>query len=655
MSNQGLTFTTLMLVAAALGGQTHTHAATIGSDDAGRASYVASGWFDGQNDGVGFGPWKLLSDATGGGFAGFYSADNLGGVDNIGVEQTPPLPYANPAAEGRVWASYANKGDGIDRATAFRSLDESLDGLGDSFSVSYEHGFVNGAAGVALRTANISDLAEDYDAGARAQFQFSGGNGVYALIDDAGTVELDGSAGLPFVPFTFFGVDLTYTMTGPDTYDLQITKYNAEAGSGGSAPDVFNKTTHPALGGRSLAGTGTIDSVALYQEDVEKQSDGFFNNLNYTTSTGNGADNAANYFGLWFEGDNFGNGFGPWVFTSETDGGFAGNFIQAGAGNGVDNAGTPAPDGSVWASYANQGNFADKAVQYRNLNHLLGEPNDTFSVSLENGYVDPGGRVGISLLDGSVQPDVTPDDYASNALFQFFFEGGNETYTLIDASGEIDTGVNFSFWGVDLDLVMTGIGTFDLTITRYGEPNDAEPEITTLSDLTLATTPGTGMIGSLAFVNVDAPNQSDVFWNHLTYATDQGGGLEGDFNNDGIVDDMDIDLLRENLGDPAFDLDGNGVADADDMIYIVETIIGSRLGDANLDRTVDLLDLSALASNFNSAAGWAGGNFNTDAAVDLLDLSILAASFGQSATVPEPGAAVLLTLGLAGVARRKHG
>ncbi|WP_428388479.1 hypothetical protein [Mucisphaera sp.] len=657
MTKRNMTYTTASLLltlacAPASLGQ------TTASDNAGNPSYVASGWFDGQNDSTGFGPWKLLSSATSGGFAGFYSADNLGGVDNIGVEQSPALPYTNPGSEGRVWASFANKGDGIDQATAFRELTTSLDGLGDSFSVSYEHGFVNGAAGIALRTANISDLPEDFEAGARAQFQFSGGEGVYSLIDDAGEIPLDGSGSLPFIPFTLFGVDVTYTLTGPDTYDIEITKYNAAAGSGGAAPDVFNKSTHGVLGGRTLAGAGTIDSVALYQLDVEKQSDGFFNNLAYTASGGSGSDNAANYFGFWFDGDNLGSGFGPWEFTSETDGGFAGTFTQSGASAGVDNIGSPAPDGEVWASFANQGNFADKAVQFRDFDNPLGSQGDTFSVSFENGFVDPGGRVGVSLRDGSVQFGTeTPDDFDSDALFQFYFLGGESTYTLIDATGEVDTGVNFSFWGVDLDLTLTSATTFDITITRYGEPNDSNPEITSFNGLSFANTSGDGTVESLALVNIDAPNQSDVFWNSLAYATDQVSGIPGDLDGSGSVDASDIDLLtaaiRAGSSDPGFDLDSSGDVDSADLDFLVATLIGTFTGDSNIDFTVDLIDLSALASNFGENAGWAGGNFNTDELVDLIDLSLLASNFGSTASVPEPVTATLATVGLTGLLRRR--
>ncbi len=554
--------------------------AGTGADNAGNFDYVFDSWLDGQNAGSGFGPWTLVSEATNGGFAGFFAADDLAGtrgLDNVGVEQDIPLPYSNPPSEGYFWASFANKGDGIDAATAFRSLSEPLDGAGDTFSASYEHGFVNGQTGIALRSGNAIAAAADFAAGARSQFYFLGGGAGYVIEDDAGVVVLDGlSAGLPSVPFTFFGVDVSYTLTGPNTYDIQITKYNSEAGTGGLAPDVFDKNTHPGLGGRVFAGTGTIESVALFQQDVEKQSDGFFNNVSYSLSGGgSGADNAANYSGFWLEGDNFGTGFGPWEFASETVGGFAGQFITSGPGAGVDNIGSPSPSGAVWGSFANQGDLSDKSTQFRNILSPISSAGDTFSVSLENGFIDPGGKVGVSLRDGQADSLLTADDFATDALIQFFFEGGDGNYTITDGATEVDTGVAFSFFGVDLDVTLTSSTTYNVDITRYDTANDPAPAVTTLTGLSLATTSGDGTIESFAFFNNDAPNQSDVFFNSLAYQN-VTSTENADFDSDGDVDLADLMTFQRGFG------------------------VGSSLaeGDANGDGSVDATDLTIWESQF---------------------------------------------------------
>ncbi|QDU72988.1 hypothetical protein [Mucisphaera calidilacus] len=145
---------------------------------------------------------------------------------------------------------------------------------------------------------------------------------------------------------------------------------------------------------------------------------------------------------------------------------------------------------------------------------------------------------------------------------------------------------------------------------------------------------------------------------HMFQIAGDDPGLVGDFNDDGVVNDADIDLLaaavRTGSSDLLYDLDESGVVDGDDFDVMIGDVLGTLFGDANLDKTVNLLDLSALASNFEATAGWAGGNFNTDTSVDLLDLSVLASNFDQSApSVPEPVLATLFGLGALAVGRRR--
>lgn len=97
------------------------------------------------------------------------------------------------------------------------------------------------------------------------------------------------------------------------------------------------------------------------------------------------------------------------------------------------------------------------------------------------------------------------------------------------------------------------------------------------------------------------------------------------------------------------------------------------LGDANLDRVVDVTDLGRLATGWQSPGTWVGGDFNYDGMVDVADLGILAtnwqagvagpsapeASFASAlaavrlATVPEP-AAVGVVVVAAALARRRR-
>ncbi|MEM9295435.1 MAG: hypothetical protein AAGA57_06510 [Planctomycetota bacterium] len=134
--------------------------------------------------------------------------------------------------------------------------------------------------------------------------------------------------------------------------------------------------------------------------------------------------------------------------------------------------------------------------------------------------------------------------------------------------------------------------------------------------------------------------------------------VEGDFDYDRGVDDTDIDILADYVGVDGFDLDGDLDNDAADLTYLVETVLGTNFGNANLDAVVDLLDFDALAQGFGlSDTGWAGGDFNGDQVVNLLDFDLLAQNFGavNPAAVPEPGTALLAAPGLLVALRRRRG
>lgn len=118
--------------------------------------------------------------------------------------------------------------------------------------------------------------------------------------------------------------------------------------------------------------------------------------------------------------------------------------------------------------------------------------------------------------------------------------------------------------------------------------------------------------------------------------------VAGDFNDDGKVDAADIDLIslaiRNATDDQRYDLTGDGVIDFGDTTHLVEVILGTRFGDANLDQRVDLDDLTILSIGFGGdpvngdQVGYGSGDFNGDGRVDLLDLTILSTNFGFDGT-----------------------
>ncbi len=112
------------------------------------------------------------------------------------------------------------------------------------------------------------------------------------------------------------------------------------------------------------------------------------------------------------------------------------------------------------------------------------------------------------------------------------------------------------------------------------------------------------------------------------------------------------------------DYQGN-IVEADFQAWTVKAYgVDIPAGDASLDGTVSLADLSALAGNWGSTdADWEMGDFNGDGEVSLADLSALAGNWGKSipgsaagsaGTVPEPASLAVLVMGAAALLRRRR-
>ena len=97
------------------------------------------------------------------------------------------------------------------------------------------------------------------------------------------------------------------------------------------------------------------------------------------------------------------------------------------------------------------------------------------------------------------------------------------------------------------------------------------------------------------------------------------------------------------------------------LIGLGSEVVGPGLmADFNGDGAVDLLDLDILGSNFGMPGDGSTGDANGDGTVDLLDLDILGSEFGMSAAngtaIPEPAAALLALVAATsfGLRRRSH-
>ncbi|MCC5824079.1 MAG: dockerin type I domain-containing protein [Phycisphaerales bacterium] len=107
--------------------------------------------------------------------------------------------------------------------------------------------------------------------------------------------------------------------------------------------------------------------------------------------------------------------------------------------------------------------------------------------------------------------------------------------------------------------------------------------------------------------------------------------------HDGVIDDRDIDSVCRNFGvwsnledavmiDLSADINGDLVIDYNDVVELVVEILGTEIGDINLDGVVDQLDLDIAMANLGMEGGWAMGDVNCDGVIDAADIAIIQAA-----------------------------
>lgn len=114
--------------------------------------------------------------------------------------------------------------------------------------------------------------------------------------------------------------------------------------------------------------------------------------------------------------------------------------------------------------------------------------------------------------------------------------------------------------------------------------------------------------------------------------------LAGDFTGDRDVTAADIDVLfdavRRGSNVTFYDLDENSVLDERDVAHLVETILATNFGDANLDGVVNAADLNQVGIHWQGDCnGWADGDFTGDGSVTAVDLNRVGINWLESAPV----------------------
>ena len=106
--------------------------------------------------------------------------------------------------------------------------------------------------------------------------------------------------------------------------------------------------------------------------------------------------------------------------------------------------------------------------------------------------------------------------------------------------------------------------------------------------------------------------------------------LTGDLDQNGTHDLLDVELLcaliNVGLDNPAFDYDGSGELDAEDMVAYLDRVFSTGPGDSNLDGVFDSSDLVAVfkageyEDDLDGNSGWGEGDWNCDGDFDSTDL-----------------------------------
>ncbi len=228
------------------------------------------------------------------------------------------------------------------------------------------------------------------------------------------------------------------------------------------------------------------------------------------------------------------------------------------------------------------------------------------------------------------------------------------------------------------------VGSYTGSVSPYGtfDQNGSVVEFTDSTYPKLYAQPGSVLLGGhLASTDFSTkvfrnPQNESHTYGFRVAAPAPSLFAPGDVNEDGSIDDLDIDLLGDaiRLGwtDAIYDLTANGttggtngvidILDLDYLVrFLVETMMGNgtEYGDFDLNGLINTTDLTVLATNFGPSSTWVQGNANRyiDEMIDTTDLTILATNFGFVATtdaIPEPMTLFVMGCGAIGLLRRRR-
>jgi autotransporter-associated beta strand protein len=248
-------------------------------------------------------------------------------------------------------------------------------------------------------------------------------------------------------------------------------------------------------------------------------------------------------------------------------------------------------------------------------------------------------------------------DYADGAPVTF---DDTATGTTADISAADVSPASVTFDNSAQDFTITGAkGIAGATgVVKQGTGKVTLNGVNTYSGVTTVQA-GTLQMSEYSYGNVATNGGADI----------QGGKGILDYSLSGTSPAPDVQvMLTASYNNGAWDVGqirnttaattGLSVGWADDATAQQLTIMATYAGDANIDGTTDVADLTALLNNYNKTSMvWANGDFNYDGTVNVADLTALLNNYNKSVAaaalssnaVPEPGALILLATSLLGL------
>lgn len=361
-----------------------------------------------------------------------------------------------------------------------------------------------------------------------------------------------------------------------------------------------------AVGGAILAGSGT-------------------HRVTSSTISGNSADNGG---GIWLHGTSY-LAVNDSTISENTAAYWGGGFAMNGASrtavfsNSTISGNLAIEGGGGLANHRGNLTIRNSTITKNDSPEDRGSGIASLSNSTEYASVE----IGSSILSGNVNSDVD---------FMFFS----------DPDGP-DFGMNtFQSSGYNLIGTGRGVSAFD----NNDQTGVTDPLLGALADNGGPTKTHAVLPGSPA-LDAGDPNFADppefdqrggpgfvrVFGGRIDIGSfeSQPFVVDGDFNDDGLYNCLDIDALVAAIAAGtdglAFDLSGDAVVDVADrdawLAEAGEVNLGPGkaylLGDANLDGVVDGMDFVEWNENkFATVAGWCGGDFTADGIADGFDFVV---------------------------------